>query len=202
MVKEADRRGFEPACVVFDSWYFSLDNLKLLRSFDWIWLTRLKSNRQVNPEREGLRAVSEVERSGRVVWLEGYGLMRIFKTVATNGEIEWWATNRVEMLDVERVKWAGYAWAMENYHRALEAVLSDRAGARRVCAARGATTSSLCLRAFLRLESHCYHKGISWYEAKTSIIREAVRARRRPSTLLADTNCVTSNVIEVIFHSS
>ncbi|MBJ6977334.1 IS701 family transposase, partial [Vibrio cholerae] len=91
----------------FDSWYFSLDNLKLLRSFDWIWLTRLKSNRQVNPEREGLRAVSEVERSGRVVWLEGYGLMRIFKTVATNGEIEWWATNRVEMLDVERVKWAG-----------------------------------------------------------------------------------------------
>jgi len=25
------------------------------------------------------------------------------------------------------------------------------------------------------LESHCYHKGISWFEAKTSIIREAVR---------------------------
>src|SRR2546423_13749691 len=34
----------------------------------------------------------------------------------------------------------------------------------------------LCLRAFLRLESHCHHRGISWYEAKTSIIREAVRA--------------------------
>ncbi len=28
----------------------------------------------------------------------------------------------------------------------------------------------------LWLESHCYHKGISWYEAKTSIIRAAVRA--------------------------
>src|SRR5215216_4386482 len=59
--KEARERGFQPACVVFDSWYSGLENLKLIRSFDWIWLTRLKSNRKVNPEREGLRAVSEVE---------------------------------------------------------------------------------------------------------------------------------------------
>ncbi|HEX3558741.1 MAG TPA: IS701 family transposase, partial [Pyrinomonadaceae bacterium] len=29
--------------------------------------------------------------------------------------------------------------------------------------------------AFLRLEIHCYRTGISWFEAKTSIIREAVR---------------------------
>jgi putative transposase len=34
----------------------------------------------------------------------------------------------------------------------------------------------MALRAFLRLEIHCYQKGISWLEAKTSIIREAVRA--------------------------
>jgi hypothetical protein len=35
---------------------------------------------------------------------------------------------------------------------------------------------NLCLRAFLRIESHCYRTGISWFEAKTSIIRAAVRA--------------------------
>ena len=34
----------------------------------------------------------------------------------------------------------------------------------------------LALRAFLRLERHCFSKGISWFEAKTSIIRDAVRA--------------------------
>jgi hypothetical protein len=34
----------------------------------------------------------------------------------------------------------------------------------------------LALRAFLLLEVHCYRKGTSWFEAKTSIIREAVRA--------------------------
>ena len=55
--------------MAFDSWYSGLDNLKLVRSFGWIWLTRLKTNRKVNPDREGLRAVSEVEvgEAGRVV---------------------------------------------------------------------------------------------------------------------------------------
>jgi len=176
MLKEARRRGFQPACVVFDSWYSGLENLKLIRSFDWVWLTRLKSNRKVNPDREGLRAVSRVEIGveGRVVWLEGYGLVRVFKIVATDGDVELWATNKVEMNDLERVKWAGFAWAIENYHRGLKQFrLIERAQVRSRRAWRNHI--GLCLRAFLRLESHCYHKGISWYEAKSSIIRAAVR---------------------------
>jgi hypothetical protein len=177
MLVEAHARGFQPACVVFDSWYAGLENLKLVRSFDRVWLTRLKSNRKVNPDREGLRAVSEVEigATGRVVWLEGFGLVRVFKVVATDGDVELWATNRVGMSDLERVKWASFSWAIENYHRGIKQfclieraqVRSRRAWRNHIC---------LCLRAFLRLESHCHHKGVSWYEAKTSIIREAVRA--------------------------
>jgi putative transposase len=177
MVREAHGRGFRPACVVFDSWYSGLENLKLIRSFGWTWLTRLKSNRRVNPDRQGLRAVSEVEvrEAGRVVWLEGFGLIRIFKIVATHGDVEVWATNRVEMSDLERVRWAGYSWAIENYHRGIKQFcLIERAQVRSRRAWRNHVT--LCLRAFLRLESHCYHRGVSWYEAKTSIIREAVRA--------------------------
>ena len=177
MLTEADKRGFEPACVVFDSWYSGLENLKLIRSFGWVWLTRLKSNRKVNPDRTGLGAVSEVEvgEAGRVVRLEGFGLIRIFKIVATDGDVEVWATNKVEMDDLERVKWATLAWAIENYHRGLKQFcLIERAQVRSRRAWRNHV--GLCLRAFLRLESHCYHRGISWYEVKTSIIREAVRA--------------------------
>src|SRR2546428_8880757 len=96
LLNAAHVRGFQPACVVFDSWYAGLENLKLLRSFQWIWLTRLKSNRQVNPDRQGLRPISAVELGahGRVVWLEGYGLVRVFKIVATDGDIEDWANNK------------------------------------------------------------------------------------------------------------
>jgi putative transposase len=177
MIKAARERGFLPRCVVFDSWYSGLENLKLIRSFDWTWLTRLKSNRKVNPDREGLRAVSEVEigAQGRIVWLEGYGLIRVFKIVARDGDIELWATNKVEMSDLERVRFASFAWAIENYHRGIKQFcLIERAQVRSGRAWRNHI--GLCLRAFLRLESHCYHTGISWFEAKTTIIREAVRA--------------------------
>src|SRR5256714_7096386 len=87
MVKAAHERGFAPACVVFDSWYSGLENLKLIRSFDWTWLTRLKSNRKVNPDRTGLRAVSEVEigEAGRVGGLGGGGGSRGFEGGGTNG---------------------------------------------------------------------------------------------------------------------
>jgi putative transposase len=176
MLKEARQRGVQPRCVVFDSWYSGLENLKLIRSFDWVWLTRLKANRKVNPDRTGLRAVSEVEigESGRVVWLEGYALIRVFKIVTTDGDIELWATNKVEMSDLERVRWAGYSWTIENYHRGLKQFcLIERAQVRSRRAWRNHV--GFCLRAFLRLESHCYRTGISWFEAKTAIIREAVR---------------------------
>jgi putative transposase len=39
MLKTAQERGFTPSCVCFDSWYSGLANLKLIRSFEWRWLT-------------------------------------------------------------------------------------------------------------------------------------------------------------------
>jgi len=61
MLETAKARQFSPQCVVFDSWYSSLDNLNLIRSYGWIWLTRLKRNRHVNPECTSNRPIAEVE---------------------------------------------------------------------------------------------------------------------------------------------
>lgn len=189
MLSVAHARGFQPACVVFDSWDAGLDNLKLLRSFSWLWLTRLKANRHVNPDRQGLRPLSgvELEEPGRVVWLEGYGLIRVFKIVTTDGDIEYWATNKLEMDGLERVKWANFSWTLENYHRGVKQYcLIERAQVRSGRAWRNHI--GLCLRAFLRLESHCYHTGLTWFEAKMAIIRDAVRSYlAHPRYLLVST---------------
>lgn len=178
MLLEAHNRGFEPEIVCFDSWYSSLENLKLVRGLGWHFLTRLKENRLVNSDREGLREISEISIPafvGRVVWLKGFGLIRVFRTVAKDGSAEHWATNLVEMSDLERVKYASYSWQIEQYHRGLKQYcLIERAQMRRLRP--WLNHIGLCLRAFLRIESHCYRTGISWFEAKTSIIREAVRA--------------------------
>jgi len=151
--------------------------LKLVRALGWHFLTRLKSNRQVNPDREGLAAVSAIEipALGRVVWLKGFGLVKVFRIAETFGSAEHWATNRIEMSDLERVKYAGYSWQIEHFHRGTkQQCLIERAQCRR--RRQWQNHIGLCLRAFLRLESHCYHKGVSWFEAKTEIIRDAVRA--------------------------
>jgi DDE family transposase len=177
MLAKAQERGFAPRCVVFDSWYSGIDNLKLIRSFGWIWLTRLKENRQVNADRRGNRAVREVEiaDTGTVVHLKEYGLVKVFKIVATDGDIDYWATNDLQMSELTRVKYAQEAWTIENFHRGIKQFSGiERCQARSRRAQRNHI--GLSLRAFLRLEVHGYKQGISWFEAKTSIIREAVRA--------------------------
>lgn len=176
MVKAAKERGFSPCMVCFDSWYASIQNLKLIRSQGWHFLTRLKSNRLVNPDKEGLKAVSEIAipESGRVVWLKEYGFIKVFRIEAKDSTIEHWATSRVETDDSERLKYAGYAWQIEQYHRGIkQQCVIERAQIRSSRAWRNHI--GLCLRAFLRIESHCYYKGISWVEAKMNIIRDAVR---------------------------
>jgi putative transposase len=49
LLAAAHGRGFRPRCVLFDSWYASLDNLKQARGYGWTFLTRLKANRLVSP---------------------------------------------------------------------------------------------------------------------------------------------------------
>jgi len=61
MIKAANDRQFHPACVVFESWYASIENITLIRSMDWRWFTRLKSNRLVNPDNTANRQISEID---------------------------------------------------------------------------------------------------------------------------------------------
>jgi hypothetical protein len=71
--------------VAFDSWYSSLENLKLVRDLGWAWLTRLKSNRQVSLPAGQHQAVSalDIPPDGLVVHLRGYGMVKVFRTSDT-----------------------------------------------------------------------------------------------------------------------
>ena len=178
MLLEAFERGFNPQLVCFDSWYGSIENLKLVRSLGWHFLTRLKSNRQINVSRSGLQAVSEAGLtggSGTICWLKGFGEIKVFRVRVTDDASEYWATSLHEMTETERETQAKSAWRIEMYHRALkQQCLIERAQCRRLRPV--LNHIGLCIRAFVRIESHCYRAKMSWIEAKTSIIRDAVRA--------------------------
>ena len=177
MLMEAHGRGFNPELVCFDSWYASIENLKLVRSLGWHFLTRLKANRQIRVNQGKLQAVSEAGLcggDGTRCWLKGFGQIKVFRERAIDGTSEYWATSLDQMSEPEREEWAGAAWRIEMYHRGLkQQCLIERAQCRRIRPV--LNHIGLCIRAFLRLESNCYHEKKSWMEAKTGIIRAAVR---------------------------
>ena len=177
MIKTAKERGFDPELVAFDSWYASLNNLKLVRRQEWDWLTQLPSNRQVSIDRSGNRAIREmlIPAEGRAVHLKGYGWIKVFKTIGTNGDFEYWATSKLDMSLQEAAFYALDAWQVEVYHRGLKQCTGiERAQFRLEVSQRNHI--GLAIRAFVRLELHRLRTGVSWHEAKTSIIRSAIRA--------------------------
>lgn len=176
MLAVAKERGFRPEYVLFDSWYTSLENLKEVRANGWLWLSQLKSNRLVNPDGKGNVPVQslEIPAPGRQVHLRGYGFVKVFRIVSQDGDVEYWATNELTMTPEQQEVLEKQAWGIEVYHRGIKQCCGiEKSPARKAEAQQNHIL--LALQAFLRLEVHRLRTGISWYEAKASIIRPAIR---------------------------
>lgn len=189
MMHKAHERGFTPEYVLFDIWYSSLENLKLVRSFDWHFFTQLKANRMVDPDRTGNRHLGtcSISAKGTVVHLKGYGFVKVFRIVVQHGDtqadtqadtqetVEYWATSDLSMTELNRLRLTEDAFAIEHYHRELKQYCGVEKGQMRLARAQR-NHIGLCVRAFLHLERFCYVKGISLFHAKMAIIRAAVTA--------------------------
>jgi hypothetical protein len=177
MLSAAHARDFRPHAVLFDGWYASVENLKKVRGFGWIFVTRFKGNRQVRINHGEARALEEqpITTAGTAVWVPGFGEVKVFRVVAPNGDTMHWATNDLGMDEPARLVFGELSWSIEEYHRGLKQFTGvERCQVR---AARGQRNHIGCaIRAFVRLEYHRFTTGVSWFEAKWSIVRDAVRA--------------------------
>ena len=176
MIRAAEARGFRPRCVCFDSWYSGKDNLKAVRDCGWTFLTQVRCNRKVNPDRAGNRPIRdcEIASTGTVVHLQWFGLVKAFRIATTDGGTEHWITNDLQMDESVRLMFAERAWGIEEYHRGLKQHCGvDRCQTRASDAQRNHI--GFAIRAFVRLEWHRFTTGISWFAAKMALVREAVR---------------------------
>ncbi len=176
MLAVAHQRGFCPKIVAFDGWYSSLKNLKCLRQYEWAWLTRLEKNRQVSLHKGRLVRIDSlnIPYQGLRIHLKGYGWVKVFRTVAKNGDAEYWATSELEMTIEEAAFYALDAWQIEVYHRGLKQFTGIERGQFRLEISQR-NHIGLAIRAFVRLEAIRRQTKVSWFETKTEIIREAVR---------------------------
>lgn len=176
MLAAAHERGFRPRAVLFDGWYASVENLKQVRDFGWTFLTRFKANRKVRIERGEAKALGDqpIRASGTVVWLPGFGEVRVFRVVAPNGDTTHWATNDLGMDELGRLAFAELSWSIEEFHRGVKQFTGvERCQVR---LGRGQRNHiGMAIRAFVRLEYHRFTTGVSWFAAKWAIIHEAVR---------------------------
>jgi putative transposase len=176
LVTAARGRGFRPRAVLFDGWCASVENLERVRDFGWVFVTRFQGNRLVRIDRgEAVGVAAQpIAASGTVVWVPGFGEVKVFRVVAPNGDTTHRATNDLGTGEEMRRMFGELSGSIEEYHRGLEQFTGvDRCQVR---AARGQRNHiGLAIRAFVRLEFHRFTTGVSWFAAKYAIVRGAVR---------------------------
>ncbi|AWM37518.1 hypothetical protein GobsT_45050 [Gemmata obscuriglobus] len=82
----------------------------------------MRSNRRVDIDRTDNKPICEqpIASTGTIVHVEGFGLVKAFRLVATNGDTEHGITNDLTMDELVRVTYAERSWAIEEYHRGLK----------------------------------------------------------------------------------
>lgn len=177
MLTTAKKRGFHPNKVLMDGFYASLGNLKLISEYDWVFVTRLKSNRLVStaPGKENRHPLREVKipKEGRILHLKGFGMVKIFLIDFQNGNKEYIGTNDLHLTPKDAREAATQRWKIEEYHRGLKQTVGIELCQSRT--KRAQRTHIFCsILSFLALEKKRLESNLSWYEAKRRIIQDSL----------------------------
>lgn len=171
--------------ILFDSWYASADNLKLVERAGRVFYTTLKSNRLVSVDKaQGYIHLSDIEWTherldqGVRVRLQKVPFeVRLFKLVATNGDIDWVVTNdRDPKLTRQVVQDANdVRWQVEELHRSLKQLTgTERCQCRKARSQRNHL--ACCYHAWLSLKVQAKRLGKTVYQVRTDLFRDYLRA--------------------------
>ncbi len=180
----ADKR-LQARTVLFDTWYASADNLKLVHRAGRIFYTTLKANRLVSLDKaQGYIHLDEIDWTPEHV---AYGVkvrlqkvpfdVRLFKLVAPNGDIDWVVTNDPDStLTVQAVQDANdVRWQVEELHRGLKQLTgTERCQCRKARSQRNHL--ACCYHAWLSLKVHAKRLGKTLYQVRTDLFRDYLRA--------------------------
>lgn len=177
MLKRAKDRGFSPIYVLFDSWYASVENMKLItRDLKWSFICNLKSNRQVSIVKNEYIPIADLdlaEKQVRKVWLKEYGFVLVCRIADTNGGVIYLATNDLELTDYgEFIDHHNKRWQVEEFHRGIK----QTTGIEKCYSTKSTSQKTHIFAsfvAFIRLEKNKLKTKMSWYEQKAVISRMA-----------------------------
>ena len=179
-------KDIQAQTVLFDNWYASWKNLKLVHRLGLKFITTLKSNRLVSLSPEaGYVHLEELEWSphqlenGHLVKLKKVPFkVRLFKVVASNGDIDWIITNDLSdtttpsvIQDADDIRW-------QVEHREIKQLTgSEKCQCRKQRAQRNHL--ACCYQAWLALRVHAQSFTKSIYAAKHDLLSDFLKAELR-----------------------
>jgi hypothetical protein len=157
--------------ILFDSWYASVDNLKLINRMAMQFITTLKENRLVSLSKEGgyihleeIEWTEEQKRYGVTIKLQEVPFhVQLFKLVAPDGNIDWVITNCPEKISADLVqKENKVRWNIETMHRELKQLTGiEKCQARKARSQRNHI--SYCYQAWFALKKKAKEADITVY---------------------------------------
>lgn len=171
--------------VLFDNWYSSWENLKLVNALKLFFYTTLKNNRLVSLSKEtGYVHLNTIEwtpqqlEHGILVKLKKVPFkVKLFKLVATNGSIDWLITNELDENLTTQVAKANndVRWQIEEFHRDIKQLTGSQK-----CQCRKARSQrnhlACCYQAWLSLKVKASELKISLYQLRNSLFSDYLKA--------------------------
>ena len=187
-------KGIRAKTLLFDSWYASVDNLKLIHRSGRFFVTTLKANRMVSLSKEAgyihLEAIewtsAAIENGLAVKLKEVPFYVQLFQRVAPNGDIAWVITNyppgtfsKSDIQDENAVR-----WQIEQLHRELKQLTgSEKCECRKARSQRNHL--ACCYHAWLSLKVKAQEFGKSLYQVQRDLFRDYLRAELRSPRISA-----------------
>lgn len=177
--------------IAFDSWYASVDNLKMIHRSGWTFYTNLKSNRKVSITKEiGYQHLEELEWSreelisGKLVRIKEVPFwLRLFKLVDMEGNIEWVITNKLgeDFTRLRAIQALEVRWQVEEFHRSFKQLTgSEKCQCRKERSQRNHL--ACCYAAWVALKVKAREMKTSMYQVRNNLFAEYLRFQlRNPS---------------------
>lgn len=170
--------------ILFDSWYASVDNLKLIHRQGWTFFTTLKSNRLVSLHRdtgyEHLETLVFDEKTlvtGLLIKLKEVPFkVKLFKLVALNGDIDWVISNDLDVSVNQFVAELANdnRWQVETFHRSFKQLTgSERCQCRKARSQRNHL--ACCYQAWIALQVKAKQVGQTIYQLRTGLFSDYLR---------------------------
>jgi hypothetical protein len=184
--------------ILFDGWYASAENLKLIHRRHWTFFTTLKSNRLVSLSKEqGYSHLEDIEWTparrahGVIIKLKEVPFkVRLFKLVAPDGDIDWVITNDLDETITAQVaeESSDVRWQVEELHRGLKQLTaSEKCQCR---AARAQRNHLACgYHAWVSLKVKAKELGQTLYELRDSLFSTYLWAELRNPRIVACSPC-------------